>query len=149
MKRALILTALVAALLTLPGLMRRSHAATLADAAERFVGYHEGQARTNRLVGVNTRRVPWCQAFVKAMFMVGHRQPPSLSLAVRGWDTAGVGPIVNRPRRGDIAFWRHPHAGIVVSVKGAMVCTVSGNRSNAVKRSCEPLRRFRHFRRVR
>ena len=118
--------------------------AGLADKAERYVGWREGSAALDRLVRVNTRRVRWCAALVRAMF----DSPPTGSLAVTGWDSNAIGPVVASPRRGDLAFWRHRHIGIVTAVVGGKVCTISGNRSNRVARSCEPRNKFRKFRRV-
>lgn len=124
-----------------------SHAhASPAATAERLVGMREGTSSLNQFLGVNSRRVRWCAAFVQSVFRSSGKRPPQ-TIAVRGWDSASVGPVVASPQRGDLAFWRHSHMGIVVSARAGTVCTVSGNRANRVARSCEPRRKFRRFRR--
>ena len=125
----------------LAGVARSNNAASV---AEQHVGQREGTSALNKWLRINTRIIPWCAAFLRSI----HKRPPSNSLAVSGWDGNHVGPVVSTPRRGDIAFWRHRHIGIVTSYRNGIVCTVSGNRSNKVTKSCEPRRKFRRFRRV-
>ena len=59
--------ALIFSLLLITGTTATANAG-IADQAGRYLGWKEGTARLNSLVGVNTRRTSWCATFVRAMF---------------------------------------------------------------------------------
>lgn len=121
--------------------------AGISTQANRYIGWQEGSARLNRLMRVNTRRTSWCAIFVRSMFERSGRKPPTTAGSVSGWDTNRVGHVVKTPQSGDLAFFRHSHMAIVVGMSAGKICTISGNRGNKVKKSCEKQNRFRRFRR--
>jgi hypothetical protein len=116
-------------------------------AASTVNGASEGTHVINNFVGVNTRRVKWCAAFIQSAFKRSGHPLKNKSIAVSGLDSNSIGPIVKFPRRDDLAFYKHSHVGIVVSFSHGTVCSYSGNRSNKVKLSCEPINKFKRFRR--
>ncbi len=138
--------ALIFSLLLLMGTTATANAG-IADQAGRYLGWKEGSARLNSLVGVNTRRTSWCATFVRAMFERSGKKPPTVAGSVAGWDSNHVGSVVKTPRSGDLAFFRHSHIAIVVGTSGDKICTISGNRRNQVTKSCESRSRFKRFRR--
>ena len=139
-------TTLFFSLMLMLGMTEAGHASITAQ-ANRYIGWQEGSARLNRLMGVNTRRTSWCAIFVRSMFERSGKKPPTISGSVAGWDGNHAGSVVKTPRSGDLAFFRHSHMAIVVGTSGGKICTISGNRQNKVTRSCEIRSRFKRFRR--
>lgn len=135
---------IAAILLTLMSIPSKADAVSVASTV---VGATEGTYVINNFVGVNTHKVKWCAAFVQAAFRKSKHKLKSNSIAVSGIDSNYVGSIVRIPRRDDLGFYRHSHVAIVLSYKNGIVCSYSGNRSNKVKLSCEPINKFKRFRR--
>lgn len=139
-------TTLFFSLMFMLGMTEAGHASITAQ-ANRYIGWQEGSARLNRLMGVNTRRTSWCAIFVRSMFERSGKKPPTIAGSVTGWDNNRVGHVVKTPQSGDLAFFRHSHMAIVVGISAGKICTISGNRRNKVTKSCEKQSRFRRFRR--
>jgi uncharacterized protein (TIGR02594 family) len=133
-------------LLLLIGVPELAHA-DITSQASRYLGWKEGTTQLNSLMGVNTSRTSWCAIFVRSMFERSGKKPPSIAGSVAGWDNNLAGTIVQTPRKGDLAFFRHSHMAIVLGISDGKICTISGNRRNKVTKSCESRNRFKRFRR--
>jgi hypothetical protein len=93
------------------------------------MAFTEGDARLNKWLGINTRRVPWCGAYLSKIV----RNPPQHANAVSSWRTWGKR---TQCRAGTVAIFRHNHVGKVTAVKPGCIMVKSGNDGNRVRERC-------------
>jgi len=134
-------------LVLLIGVSESAHA-YLTSQASRYLGWKEGTARLNTLMGVNTARASWCAIFVRSMFERFGNKSPTTSGSVAGWDNNRTGAVVKTPRTGDLAFFRHSHMAIVMGASGgqdlhdfrqpAQQGDKEMRKPESVKRFCRP-----------
>jgi len=112
--------------------------AAAARALERLEGLKEGTRRANKIMGVNTKRVPWCGHAVKYAVRKAGKKPAASFASARAWEKWGKGVRLSAIRRGDVAVFRSSysksgrHVAIVTAVKGNKVKVCGGNTRNRV-----------------
>lgn len=112
--------------------------AASARALERLEGMREGTRRANRIMGVNTKRVPWCGHAVKYAVRKAGKKPAASFASARAWERWGRNVSLRSIRRGDVAVFRSKysksgrHVAIVTAVKGNKVKVCGGNTRDRV-----------------
>ena len=112
--------------------------AAAARALERLEGMREGTKRANAIMGVNTRRVPWCGHAVRYAVRKAGKKPAKSFASARAWERWGKGVRLSAIRRGDVAVFRSKysrsgrHVAIVTAVKGNKVKVCGGNTRDRV-----------------
>ena len=107
--------------------------------AKSYIGLREGTKKANRAMGLNTRRVPWCGAFVDKVVTRSGGQSPAHPLRAYNWSKAGKKVSINKLRKGDVLIIRtkRGHHVTVFSHKAkGRYCGIGGNQSNQVKLTC-------------
>lgn len=109
-----------------------------AYALESIEGVEEGTWRANWLMGVDTKRVPWCGHAAKyAVEKAGHKAPRHYASAA-AWETWGRRVSTSRIERGDVIVFRSSrsrsgrHVAIATDVKRDKVKVCGGNTRNRV-----------------
>ncbi|MFD0917525.1 CHAP domain-containing protein [Pseudahrensia aquimaris] len=127
----------------------QSHAgAGAARALERLEGLKEGTRRANRLMGVNTRRVPWCGHAVKYAVQKAGKKPAKHYAAARSWESWGRRVSKSSIRRGDVIVFRSGysrsgrHVAVATAVKGNKVKVCGGNTRDRVHCGWRPKSRI-------
>jgi len=119
-----------------------------ARALERLEGLREGTRRANRIMGVNTRRVPWCGHAVRYAVRKAGKRPAASFASARAWQSWGRRVSKSRIRRGDVIVFRSRHArsgrhvAIATAVKGNKVKVCGGNTRNRVHCGWRPKSRI-------
>ena len=109
-----------------------------AYALESIEGLKEGSWRANRLMGVDTRRVPWCGHAVKYAVEKSGGTAPKHYASARAWEDWGSWVPVSQMSRGDVVVFKSRvsrsgrHVAIASAVKGDRVRVCGGNTRNKV-----------------
>ena len=107
--------------------------------AKSYIGLKEGTKKANKAMGVNTRKVPWCGYFIKAVVTKAGDKPVQSYPSAAAWKSYGTKVSLKTAMKGDIVVLkpgkRH-HVGIYSHKDNGRVCIVGGNQSNSVKLSC-------------
>ena len=109
-----------------------------AYALESIEGVEEGSWRANWLMGVNTKRVPWCGHAAKYAVEKAGLTAPKQYPSAKAWETWGQGVSKSRIERGDVIVFRSNvspsgrHVAIATDVKADKVKVCSGNTRNKV-----------------
>ncbi len=112
--------------------------ARIAQALERLEGMKEGTKRANRLMGVNTRRTPWCGHAVRYAVRAAGKRPVANYASAGAWARYGRRVSKNNIRRGDVIVFRSRYSGsgrhvaVATAVKGSKVKVCSGNTRDRV-----------------
>ncbi len=110
----------------------------IARALERLEGLREGTRRANRIMGVNTRRTPWCGAALRYAVEKGGGKPVKHYLSARAWERYGRRVPKSKARRGDVIVFRSRasnsgrHVAVATAVKGNRIKVCSGNTRDRV-----------------
>lgn len=107
-------------------------------ALERIHLLKEGTRRANRLMKVNTSRVPWCGAAMCYSLRVEGKRCHGNYLNARSWETNGRSVKKSSVARGHFVTFRSKyaksgrHVGRVIARKGSRVKVSSGNQKNRI-----------------
>ena len=108
----------------------------------------EGTRRINKIMGVNTRRVPWCGYAVKYAVRKAGKKPVASFASARAWERWGKRISKNRIRRGDVVVFRSSysksgrHVAVATAVKGNKVKVCGGNTRDRVHCGWRPKNRI-------
>jgi hypothetical protein len=108
---------------------------------------HETRTNAGRWIGTFTdgNAEAWCADFVSYVLRLAGRPLTgglsggwriAAAAGVRDWFAARhryVPRALASPEPGDVVYFRHGHVGIVVAVHGAVLTTIEGNASDAVR----------------
>ena len=109
-----------------------------AKVLENLEGLKEGTARANRLMGVNTKRVPWCGHAVKYAVTQAGKKPAAHYAAAKGWEGWGEQVAVSNIKRGDVIVFRSSysrsgrHVAVATAVEAKRVKVCGGNTRDKV-----------------
>ena len=123
------------------------------NAAKAYIGLKEGTKAANRAMGVNTRAVPWCGHYVRAVVRRTGGKVPASYASGGGWSRFGKAVKLSHARKGDIVtVYSRParskrHVGIYSHRSKGKVCLISGNSRNQVRMSCYAASKVRAVRR--
>lgn len=112
--------------------------ARIASALERLEGMKEGTSRANRIMGVNTKRVPWCGHAVKYAVQRGGKKPVAHYASATAWEKWGKRVSKSAIKRGDVIVFRSKysksgrHVAVATAVKGNKVKVCGGNTRDKV-----------------
>lgn len=107
--------------------------------AKKYIGMKEGYRSTNRAMGINTKRVPWCGYYIKTVVKRSGQKPVKGYPSARAWERFGRGVKRSQARKGDIVtvYSKYArsgrHVGIYSHRKGGRVYLISGNSGNKVR----------------
>ncbi len=137
-RSAVLFAALISTVIFSATISSHVQASPAARALERLEGMKEGTRRANRIMGVNTRRVPWCGHAVKYAVRKAGKKPVASYASARAWERWGKRVSKRRIRRGDVVVFRSSysksgrHVAIATAVKGNKVKVCGGNTRDRV-----------------